>query len=399
MDESFIIANGTNVGRVRQVNEDSMVTFDSPNGRVLAVCDGMGGQAAGDLASRLACDIITDILTNHRFDSPAEAITRACMAANQAIVHRATQNPELEGMGSTCVIIIIKDGLVYYGWIGDSRIYYIYNNQITQLSHDQSYVQQLVDEGSISAQEAFNHPQKNEILNALGLESMTPPEICVSPLSPAPGGVVMLCSDGLSGMVDDNTMANIVSNLNVPLQTRVNKLIALACENGGTDNITVQLVQFGRPGKGGAMGSSKDGAKPMFNWMWIAIAAVAIAAIVAMFLFFRSSSADDQATQSSQNHSTVQTPSKTHSKTTTKPSTSTSTGSSSGTSTRKQPTTNTSKQKTNKQTKNNKKGAAEQAKKGFPGVNKGTDKEEPKNPKPETNLERKKNLTDQINDK
>lgn len=147
MDESFIIANRTDVGRAREVNEDSMVTFDSPNGRVVAVCDGMGGQAAGDVASRLACDIITDILSNNKFSTPTEAITRACLAANQGILHRAAQNPDLEGMGATCVMVIIKDGLVYYGWIGDSRIYYISNGQIRQISRDQSYVQQLVDAG------------------------------------------------------------------------------------------------------------------------------------------------------------------------------------------------------------------------------------------------------------
>ena len=271
MDESFIIANRTDVGRTREVNEDSMVTFDSPNGRVIAVCDGMGGQAAGDVASRLACDIITDILSNNKFDTPTEAITRACLAANQGILHRAAQNPELEGMGATCVMVIIKDGLVYYGWIGDSRIYYIDNGSIRQISRDQSYVQQLVDSGQITAAEAENHPLKNEILNALGLPGMTPPELCAAPLSPDPGSVIMLCSDGLSGMVDDNVIESIISDQELSLQRRADKLV-------DTDNITVQLVQFGK-----RKGATAKGATSILKnntYLWIGIAAVVVIAAV-----------------------------------------------------------------------------------------------------------------------
>lgn len=247
MSNKYILANRTDVGCVRSVNEDSMVTFDSPNGRVVAVCDGMGGQAAGDVASRLACDIISDILRNNVFSSPTEAITRACLAANQGVLHRASQNPDMQGMGATCVMVIIKDGLVYYGWIGDSRIYYIHNGVIQQLSRDQSYVQQLVDSGQISSAEAEHHPQKNEITNALGLDTMTPPELCVSPLKPEEGSVIMLCSDGLSGMVEADTLCGVISDNSVSLQQRADSLVEIAKANGGHDNITVQLVEFSTP--------------------------------------------------------------------------------------------------------------------------------------------------------
>lgn len=279
MDETFIIANRTDVGKTREVNEDSMVTFDSPNGRVIAVCDGMGGQAAGDVASRLACDIISDILTNNKFTTPTEAITRACQAANQGILHRASQNPELEGMGATCVMVIIKDGLVYYGWVGDSRIYYVSKGTIRQISHDQSYVQQLVDSGQITAAEAENHPMKNEILNALGLVNMTPPQLCTAPLTPEPGSIIMLCSDGLSGMVDNETLETIISDPELSLQRKADKLVDRANVNGGLDNITVQLVQFGSP-KGAAAGGNGAKAKGVKSntILYAAIAAVVVAA-------------------------------------------------------------------------------------------------------------------------
>lgn len=245
MEQNYIIANRTDTGATREVNEDSMVTFDSPNGRVIAVCDGMGGQAAGDVASRLACDIIRDILESNTFTTPTEAITRAVLAANQGILHRTASSPELTGMGSTCVIVIIKDGTVYYGWVGDSRIYYFSNGVLRQVSRDQSYVQQLVDAGQLSAAEAEHHPQKNEITNALGLETMTPPELCTAPLTPEPGSIMMLCSDGLSGMVSDAQMQQILGDSSLTLQEKTDALVNAANAAGGLDNITVQLVEFG----------------------------------------------------------------------------------------------------------------------------------------------------------
>jgi len=286
--ENYIIANKTDVGRTRQVNEDSMITFDSPNGRVVAVCDGMGGQAAGVVASQLACNIIRDILENNTFADPLEAITRSMLAANQGILHRTAQEPELEGMGATCVMLIIKDGVVYYGWVGDSRIYYISNHTIRQISRDQSYVQSLVDSGQITQAEAAHHPQKNEITNALGLQGMTPPMLCQMPITPEPGSVFLLCSDGLSGMVDNAQIERVVSKSELSLHEKAENLVALANQNGGLDNITVQLVEFQRDGKGGMLASGGNNRRKKGGlWMWIAAALLVVAlAIGAYFLFF-----------------------------------------------------------------------------------------------------------------
>lgn len=243
--ENYIIANCTDVGRVRQVNEDSMTTFDSPNGRVIVVCDGMGGQNAGDVASQLAVKVIEDILIDNAFNSPAEAITQSIVAANNAILRQAAQNPDLGGMGATCVMLIIKDGKVHYGWVGDSRIYYVAGNNIMQLSKDQSYVQQLVDAGEISEEEAEHHQDKNQITNALGVDGMTPPEIGESPITPAVGSVFLLCSDGLSGMVNNQNILATVANKKLSLKQRADQLVQQALEAGGLDNVTVQLVEFG----------------------------------------------------------------------------------------------------------------------------------------------------------
>ena len=250
--DNFLIAKATDVGVARQINEDSMTVFDSPNGQVLAVCDGMGGQAAGDVASQLAVNIIENILTDNTFDTPEEAIRRSILAANQGVLNRTAQNPELEGMGSTCVMLIIKNGRVHCGWVGDSRIYYIANHTIRQISHDQSYVQQLVDSGQITAAEAANHPQKNEITNCIGLQGMMPPNTVAVPIVPEPGSVFLLCSDGLSSMVDERQIERVVSSTNISLQEKADRLIAMANEAGGFDNITVELVQFGTSDVAGA---------------------------------------------------------------------------------------------------------------------------------------------------
>ena len=242
--ENYIIANCTDTGRTRRVNEDSMVTFDSPNGRVVAVCDGMGGQNAGDVASQLAVAVIQDILSDNTFATPEEAITSSVLAANQAILRKASMNEDMQGMGATCVMLIVKDDKVYYGSIGDSRIYYIANGMIRQITKDQSYVQTLVDAGQITLAEAEHHQDKNQITNALGVEGMTPPVIGQMPITPEPNSTFLLCSDGLSGMINNNTILNTVSRHELSLNERARMLVEQANEAGGLDNITVQLVEF-----------------------------------------------------------------------------------------------------------------------------------------------------------
>lgn len=242
--ENYIIANYTDTGRTRRVNEDSMVTFDSPNGRVVAVCDGMGGQNAGDVASQLAVAVIQDILSDNTFSTPEEAITSSVIAANQAILRKASMNDDLQGMGATCVMLIVKDGKVYYGSVGDSRIYYIANGMIRQITKDQSYVQTLVDAGQITQEAAEHHQDKNQITNALGVEGMTPPVIGQMPIIPKPNSTFLLCSDGLSGMINNNTILNTVSRHDLSLNERARMLVEQANEAGGLDNITVQLIEF-----------------------------------------------------------------------------------------------------------------------------------------------------------
>lgn len=244
--EKFRIASRTDVGISRQNNEDSMIAFNCSTGHVVAVCDGMGGENGGETASNLAVSIIQDILTNNHFDDPAQAIVGAMTAANRGILHRSSLTPSLAGMGSTCVMCIIKNGQVYYGSVGDSRIYYYQPGQgLMQITKDQSYVQTLVDAGEITPEEAETHPRKNEITNALGIQDMQPPMMCSAPITPVPGSYFLLCSDGLSGMVSVDMMERVLSTAEINADQKAQRLVNMANEAGGLDNITVQLIEWG----------------------------------------------------------------------------------------------------------------------------------------------------------
>ena len=191
----------------------------------------MGGHVGGAVASQVAVDAIRSFLTENYFENPQEAIGMAIDAANKAILARVRVQPELQGMGSTCVMLIVRDGKVYIGSVGDSRIYLIRSRRIMQLTKDQSFVQLLVDRG--------------EITNCLGIADMRAATVLPDAIIPEAGDCFLLCSDGLSGMVPDERIEHIVSQQGTyTSQQRVDQLVELARQNGGLDNITVQIVEF-----------------------------------------------------------------------------------------------------------------------------------------------------------
>jgi protein phosphatase len=290
MEENFefcLTGKYSDTGRVRKANEDSMDVFDTANMRVFVVCDGMGGHVGGHIASQTAIIAIKEFMLNHAFTDPREAIHNSIIAANEAILRRAQLHPELCGMGSTCVMLVVtSDGKVYYGHIGDSRIYIVANHQIRQLTKDHSYVQTLIDEGKISKEQAENHPRKNEITNALGIPGMQPPTLCNEPIEPEAGNCFMLCSDGLTSMIDDTHIEHIVSKHEINIQQRTMKLVQMANEAGGKDNITVQLVEF-------AVSTPKDKTqnkelnKKLFLVTGLAVVVILVVLLTAYFIFFR----------------------------------------------------------------------------------------------------------------
>lgn len=238
---NFSFGNATHVGLVRQANEDYFGNFETKNGYVFLVCDGMGGHAGGAKASQIAVSVIKDCLQQTDYNSPYEALSQSITSANQAILNYAQNNPELTGMGTTCVAVLIIGSDVYYAHVGDSRIYLFSNKKLIKITKDHSFVQNMVDLGAMTEDEAEKHPRKNEITNALGLKNMNPPTVCASPIKAAKGDMFLLCSDGLTGMVHDNDIESVLKN-KMELQAKANHLVDLANTAGGKDNVTVQIV-------------------------------------------------------------------------------------------------------------------------------------------------------------
>jgi serine/threonine protein phosphatase PrpC len=242
----FKAFSSTHIGlnEARKENQDAFGEADTRYGYVYVVCDGMGGHAGGAEASRIGVDAILDYLRNELQDSVVQALHEAIIHANRKIFERANAQPELKGMGSTCVVLVLsKDGLAYIAHVGDSRIYGWQDGELYLLTKDHSYVQLLVDQGQIDPSEAESHPSKNKILRALGVEDEVRPTIG-SRAIPLSGGMrFLLCTDGLNGMVADADICETMSEAEFS-ETMAQMLISKALNNGGKDNVTVTIVEI-----------------------------------------------------------------------------------------------------------------------------------------------------------
>jgi len=234
------IGNYSDVGKVRKINEDYFGSYSGSFGNLILVCDGMGGHKGGEIASRLAVETISNYFKKLSDSyNISEEINKSLVAANTSIILKAAEDPELNDMGSTVVLVLIKNGLAYYTSLGDSRIFKIRDGAILQITKDNSLVQQMVDSNIITEDEAKVHPKKNVITKALGTNEELEPEI-YEPFKLQINDKLILCSDGLTAHVDEEEIFELSEN-NLTQQT-AQKLVELANERGGTDNITVQIV-------------------------------------------------------------------------------------------------------------------------------------------------------------
>lgn len=225
----------TDVGRVRQVNQDTPLLADGQ--QLWAVADGMGGHKGGEVASELA---VTSLAANYAGERTLDALLDAASAANQAINDAANDDPDLRGMGTTLVAIAHTDDdeLAFIN-IGDSRIYLYRRSELSRLTVDHSLVEELVREGSITPEEARTHPKRNIVTRALGIEPWA--RIDSDSIIPYTGDRYLLCSDGLFNEVEEDRIASVLHRLADPSDA-ASELVRLANEGGGRDNITVVVV-------------------------------------------------------------------------------------------------------------------------------------------------------------
>jgi PPM family protein phosphatase len=222
----------TDVGCVRDHNEDYIVS--EPEQGLWIVADGMGGHASGEVASQESCAAIVKAVKNG--DSLVDAIKQAHLAVKKAVKNGKGG----EGMGSTVVAAIVKDGYYEVAWVGDSRSY-IWDSKLLQITKDHSFVQKLLDNGAITEEQAGVHPMRNVITQSLGAEQIASVNVDVVSGSLNPGEILLLCSDGLTGELDDQAIADILAT-DDNLESKVNILIRDANESGGRDNISVALI-------------------------------------------------------------------------------------------------------------------------------------------------------------
>jgi PPM family protein phosphatase len=231
------LGHGTDTGRKRRRNEDEYVV-EPP---LFAIADGMGGAQAGELAANLAAGAVRG--GEGGVGSGERRVAELIQEANRRVYQRSSQDAAVSGMGTTMTIALVEEGAVAFGHVGDSRAYLIRDGKLEQLTEDHSLVAELVRSGKLSPEEAETHPQRSVITRALG----TDPDVDVDTFSipTRPGDLFMLCSDGLTSMVEDDLILSTVEKHRDDLQTAAKALIRAANKGGGEDNITVVFFEIG----------------------------------------------------------------------------------------------------------------------------------------------------------
>jgi PPM family protein phosphatase len=229
----------TNVGLVRPINEDNYVCLDAG---VFAVADGMGGHAAGEVASGMMVSTIKELIMRQPEINDLlapEALREIIMEANERILQKSSLDKNYAGMGTTASILYIKSDRGFFAHVGDSRIYLFRDESIQQITKDHSLVWDLVENGTITRAEAKQHPKRNLLTRAVGVDADL--KVDFGDFSVKPTDKFLLCSDGLTNMISDDEIRATVCNPSI--EDKAGHLIGLALQAGGTDNITAIVVE------------------------------------------------------------------------------------------------------------------------------------------------------------
>ena len=242
------VSGQSDIGCQRENNEDSFGYFEPEDdeqflrkGRLAIVADGMGGYEGGQEASHLAVETVSTFYRDRNGTDPQQLLNEALQAAHERVRQYGFAHPKLRGMGTTCTAIVVVGNALHYVHVGDTRLYLVRDGQIHQITRDHSYVGRLVESGVISREEAEKHPQRNILTAALGTSADLIMEAPEHPAALQPGDVLVVCSDGLWGQMQDAEILQAVANKSPEEAGR--ELIELARERGGPDNITVQILR------------------------------------------------------------------------------------------------------------------------------------------------------------
>lgn len=235
----------TDIGMKRKINQDYVFSSENAIGsfpNLFIVADGMGGHKAGDYASRICVQTVTESIENSKLRTPVGVLEEAIGAANKRIYTDAEGNSELEGMGTTLVAAVItEDNVLYVANVGDSRLYVVNDEEIRQITEDHSLVEEMVKNGEIKRSEARLHPNKNIITRAIGTSKEVVADYFEVQLKQ--DDEILICSDGLCNMLDDGEMRYIMIRYSDDIERTAVELVKKANENGGKDNISIVLVQ------------------------------------------------------------------------------------------------------------------------------------------------------------
>jgi PPM family protein phosphatase len=258
----FVGAMLSDVGLVRSLNEDAVAFVVPPESQIpedrkglLLVADGMGGHSAGEVASRIAAEVVRRCFFELNGSVP-EILSLAFSAANKAIFEYGQSHPECAGMGTTCTALAIRSDKIWLAHVGDSRAYLLRGAKLKQLSDDQTLVAKMVREGVMTAEEAKTSEHNNIILQALGTMPDVSPDIWSDGIALVPGDTMILCSDGLHGLVEDAVIADIAGRL-APTEA-CQELVQRALQAGGHDNVSVGVFRVIAPAAEPASAGDRD---------------------------------------------------------------------------------------------------------------------------------------------
>ena len=235
----------SDIGKAREMNQDYYyIPNDNDAIKVYILADGMGGYNGGEIASKLATTAALSYIQSN-FESVSKEkeeilklIKSAMEYANMVVYEKANENKELEGMGTTLEVCLIYHNKAYIGHVGDSRIYRIRREFMRKLTHDHSYVQKLVKDGTITEEEANHHPKKNMLMKAIGCTAFVEPDVTIKGF--IKDDIILMCSDGLTNMLEEQEIYEIIKKEGT---LAAEKLVQRANENGGYDNITAIVIR------------------------------------------------------------------------------------------------------------------------------------------------------------